>query len=39
MLKYGYNNFELYSRYSKKNRAGKLERWNEKFIKKQLLKF
>jgi len=39
MLKYGFNNFELYSRYSKKNRAGKLERWNEKFIKKQLVKF
>jgi hypothetical protein len=42
MLKFGYNNFELYSRYSKKNRckkSGKLERWNEKFVRKQVLKF
>lgn len=38
-LKFGFNNFELFCRYSKKNRAGKLERWTKEFIRKQIVKF
>ena len=38
-LKFGYNNFELFCRYAKKNRAGKLERWNKEFIRKQITKY
>ena len=32
-LQFGYNNFELFMRMNGKNRVGKPQRWNDKFIR------